>query len=63
MPKHLKTERELLSLRAGDIITSRASGLGYVVLCQSGRGLVAVHTIIVTNPDEWDAYTIDGKRV
>lgn len=63
MSQVLKTEEDLLQLRRGDIIQHKYSGNSYVVLDQVGRSLIAVDTIEVTNPDEWLALTIDGKRV
>lgn len=63
MAKRLKTEKELFSLRRGDIIRSVASGNSYVIVYSTGRSMIGIDTVDITNPDEWEAVTIDGKRV
>ena len=48
------TNDEFYKLESGDIILNRGSGLTYIVVDIIGRKLIAVRTVTVSNPDEWD---------
>ena len=64
MAKPLKTKRDLLSLRRGDILRHVGNGAAYVVVSNCGpQGLIVTTTIIAMNPTEWEAVTIHGKPV
>ena len=45
---------DISSLDRGDVIQNRGSGLTYVVIANYGDRAVAVRTLTVTNPDEWE---------
>ncbi len=47
------TKGELYSLRTGDVVIGKLSGLAYVVTANYGNRVTAVRTVDITNPDEW----------
>ena len=47
------TRQEFVRLNMGDLITSKASGATYIVTGNYGSRVTAVHTVDVTNLDEW----------
>ena len=53
------TEAEFKKLKEGDVISSR-TGYGYIVTQRiSGTELVAVRTLVISNPSEWE---LVGKK-
>jgi hypothetical protein len=54
-------KEEFAKLQEGDIITNLGSGNAYIITDRTSFGLVAVRTIMVTNPDEWKRILSCGK--
>lgn len=50
----MATATELKALNNGDIVRGKHSGQAYTVISNDGRTVVAVRSITVTNPEEWD---------
>lgn len=51
------------SLRNGDIVRSKASGLAYVVTLTHGDTAIAVRTIEVSHANEWLVMRDDSTKV
>ncbi len=47
-------EKELDQLEPGDVIRNKGSSRSYVVLDNYGKRLIAIRTICISNPGEWD---------
>ena len=48
------TQETFDRLRTGDIVRGRTSGDAYVVMDHYGDAVVAVRTVVLTHPVEWD---------
>ena len=48
------TNEEFAALKEGDIVRGKSSGMAYVVTGNYGSHVVAVRTVDMTNPDEFD---------
>lgn len=47
------TQAEFDQLREGDLVISICDGLAYIVTLDYGDRKIAVRTVELTNPDEW----------
>lgn len=48
------TNEEFQNLREGDIVQAKASGMGYIIVGKYKDRAIAVRTVEITNPDEWE---------
>jgi len=48
------TPEQIKDVMTGDVLRNVGTGHAYVVIANVDGQLVAVRTVTVTNPDEWD---------
>lgn len=52
------TEKELKKLSLGDIVKSKLTGKAYIVTDNNGSRVIAIRTMEISNPIEWDIYKV-----
>lgn len=48
------TEKEYGNLKEGDIVREKLSGLAYIVTAKYGGYIIAVRTVSIMSPADWD---------
>ncbi len=48
------TKEEMNELEPGDIVQGKRSGLGYIITERVNNTLVAVRSIVIATPDDWN---------
>ena len=52
------SENEMRKLQVGDIVRGKLTGMVFVVTANYGNRVTAVRTVDITNPDEWEALSV-----
>ena len=48
------TNEDFENLREGDIVQNKGSGVGYIIISKYRDMAIAVRTVELTNPAEWE---------
>lgn len=56
------TKKEMNSLKRGDIVRGRVSGISFVVTGNYGDRVTAVRSVDLTSPSEWDIVTLKRRE-
>lgn len=53
-------QKQFENLKRGDLVRHKMSGSAYVVE-REGPGCLAIRSVLVTNPQEWNLVDVDGR--